>query len=499
MERFILEFFADFFTDLILIPWLGTLHPFDMEKLKQIHMIAISGVGMAALAHLLQEAGHQVSGSDGEIFPPMSTLLAKASIVCKKGFHPDHIDPKTDIVIIGNAVSRDNTEVLATIARGIPYYSLPQALRLFFLEERTPLVVVGTHGKTTTTSQLAFMLASAGVDPSFMVGGLMKNFNANARLGKGNYFVIEGDEYNSAFFDQGAKFLHYKPTCAILTSVELDHVDLYPNVAAIQNVFKRFVHLIPPNGFLVVHHEPSVLDVAREADCPWVSYGLHPDCDWYANNITFGEGGASFDFFFRHTPMGSAKSSLIGEHNVKNMLATIALCHHLGIPMESILNGVRLFKGIARRQEVVAEVRDILIMDDFAHHPTAISETLSALRLRYPTRRLWAVFEPRSASSRRNIFQKAFATAFQKADYTILAELFAPEKVPLAERLNVVNLVVDIKAGGKEAYWIPTADEIVSFLAKEAKPGDLVCVMSSGGFGGIYAKLAAALQSRDME
>ena len=460
-------------------------------------MIAISGVGMAALAQLLQAAGHQVSGSDKEIFPPMSLLLDSAGIVCKNGFHPDHIDPKTEIVIIGNAVSRDNPEVLATIARGLPYYSLPQALSLFFLAERTPLVVVGTHGKTTTTSQLAFTLTSAGQDPSIMVGGLMKNFNTNARLGKGDYFVIEGDEYNSAFFDRDAKFLHYRPHCAILTSVELDHVDIYPNVSAILDVFKRFVRLIPPEGFLVVHHNPSVLGVAKEAACPWVTYGLHPDSDWTAGNIVFGEDGTLFDLFFRKEQMGSVKSALIGEHNIQNTLATIALCHHLGIPMASILDGIRLFKGIARRQDIVGEVDHILIIDDFAHHPTAILETLSALRLRYPTRRLWAVFEPRSASSRRNVFQKGFASAFQKADRTILANIFAPENVPEAERLNLNDLISDIKAAGKAAYLIPTADEIVAFLSKEAQPGDLVCMMSSGGFCGIYEKLIAALKARN--
>jgi len=451
---------------------------------------------MAALAQLLQEAGHHVSGSDKEIFPPMSTLLESAGIVCKNGFHPDHIDSKTEIVIIGNAVSRDNPEVIATVERGLPYYSLPQALSHFFLVDHTPLVVVGTHGKTTTTSQLAFTLTSAGKDPSIMVGGLMKNFNTNARLGKGEYFVVEGDEYNSAFFDQGAKFLHYRPHCAILTSVELDHVDIYPNVSAIEDVFKRFVRLIPPEGFLVVNHNPAVLDIAKEATCPWVSYGLHPDCDWTAGNIIFGEEGTSFDLFFFRKKMGSVQSKLIGEHNIQNTLATIALCHHLGIPMESILEGIRLFKGIARRQDIVGEVDGILIIDDFAHHPTAISETLSALRLRYPARRLWAVFEPRSASSRRNIFQEGFVSAFQKADCAILTNIFAPAKVPEAERLNLHHLVSAIKAAGTEAYLIPTADGIVAFLIKEARPGDLVCIMSSGGFDGIYKKLAVALQSR---
>jgi UDP-N-acetylmuramate: L-alanyl-gamma-D-glutamyl-meso-diaminopimelate ligase len=466
-----------------------------METPKHIHMIAISGVGMAALAGLLKAAGHHVVGSDKAIFPPMSTLLEQAGILCKNGFDPGHIDPKTDLVIIGNAVSRDNPEVLAATQRGIPYYSLPQALSLFFLTERMPLVVVGTHGKTTTTSQLAFLLASAGWDPSVMVGGIMKNFNTNSRLGKGAHFVIEGDEYNSAFFDQGAKFLHYRPHHAILTSVELDHCDIYPDFSSIQNAFRQFVRLIPKYGFLVAHHDPSVMEVAKEAACPWVTYGLHPECDWQATEIQFGEEGTRFDLVYKHQTIGVVKSPLIGQHNVKNTLANIALTYHLGVGLPAILEGVRCFAGVARRQEIVKVVRDIIIMDDFAHHPTAITETMQALRLRYPKRRLWAVFEPRSASSRRNIFQKEFALAFQNADCTVLADLFAPEKVPMEQRLRPEEVIADVNASGKRGFFIPTSDEIIAFLSKELTPGDLVCIMSSGGFGGIYTKLADALQN----
>ncbi len=458
-------------------------------------MIAISGVGMAALAGLLKEAGHQVAGSDTAIFPPMSALLEKAGIVCKNGFHPNHIDPSTDCVIIGNAVSRDNPEVAETVARSLPYYSLPQALRLFFLEGHLPLVVAGTHGKTTTASLLSFVLTAGGLDPSVMVGGVMKNFDANYRLGIGNYFVVEGDEYNSAFFDKGPKFLHYQPHHAILTSVEQDHIDIYPDLDAMKNAFKQFVRLVPREGLLVASHdEPSVLEVTQEAVCPVVTYGFHTDADWQAREIQFGNALTRFNLFHRNEKLGTVESPLVGRHNIKNTLAVAALTDHLGLPQEVILNGIRRFEGVARRQEIVGEVRNILIIDDFAHHPTAIAETLFALHARYPTRRLWAVFEPTSASSRRKIFQKEFVTAFEEADCTILAALFAPEKIPAAQRLDTEQVILDLKGRGKEGFFIPTVDQIVSFLSEQLKPNDMVCIMSSRGFGGIHAKLMDCLK-----
>ncbi len=464
-----------------------------MKKPQQIHITAIAGVGMAALAGLLKEAGHQVIGSDTAIFPPMSTLLEKAGITCKNGFAPEHINAATDCVIIGNAVSSNNPEVVETIARGLPYYSLPQALGQFFLEGHRSLVVTGTHGKTTTTSLLSFVLTSAGLDPSVMVGGIMKNFNTNYRLGKGDYFVVEGDEYNSAFFDREAKFLHYRPYHAILTSVEQDHVDLYPDLVAIQNAFKKFVRLIPKEGFLVASHESAVLEVVKEAVCPVVTYGLG-EGDWQARDIAFGGESTRFNLFFRDQEIGQVASPMIGRHNIKNTLAVIALATHLGVSFEAILKGIREFLGVARRQDIVGEVRDILVIDDFAHHPTAIAETLFALHAKYAGRRLWAIFEPTSASSRRNVFQQEFVTAFLEADCTILADLFSPGNLPMDQRLNPAQVIADVKAGGKEGFFIPTVDQILAFLAEQLRPGDIVCIMSSRGFGGIHARLIAQLQ-----
>ncbi len=467
-----------------------------IDTIRKIHLIAISGVGMAAIAGLLKEAGYDVSGSDAGIFPPMSTLLERAAIPCKIGFDPSHIDPDTDCVIIGNAVSKDNAEVVETLRRGIPYYSMPQALSTFFLNERKSLVVSGTHGKTTTSSLLSFVMTAGGLDPGVMVGGIIKNFNTNHLLGKGTHFVIEGDEYNTAFFDKGPKFLHYRPHCAILTSIELDHTDIYADLNAIKSAFKQFVRLIPSEGLLVASHEPAVLEVIKEADCQTTTYGFHPTATWHADAIYSADGYTCFDLFHHHKKVAAVQSPMIGRHNIKNTLAVIALTHHLGLSLDAILNGIRLFQGVARRQDIVGEVNDIIVMDDFAHHPTAITETFLALRLRYPTKRLWAVFEPKSASSRRNVFQKEFVTAFMSADVTIMANLFAPEKLPEEIRLHPEQIIQDLSALGKEGYFIPTSDEIVSFLADQLIPGDLVCIMSSGGFGGIYTKLVSSLKEK---
>jgi UDP-N-acetylmuramate: L-alanyl-gamma-D-glutamyl-meso-diaminopimelate ligase len=468
----------------------------QVQRIRKIHLIAISGVGMAAIAGLLKEAGFQVSGSDAGVFPPMSTLLERAGIPCKIGFDPSHIDPDTDCVIIGNAVSADNLEVVETLRRGIPYYSMPEALRLFFLNDRKPLVVSGTHGKTTTSSLLSFVLTAGGLDPGVMVGGIMKNFNTNHLLGKGSHFVIEGDEYNTAFFDKGPKFLHYRPYHAILTSIELDHTDIYASLDAIKDAFRQFVRLLPKDGLLVASDDPAVLEVIKEASCQTTTYGFHPEADWQADGIYSAEGLTCFDLLHHHEKIATVKSPMIGRHNIKNTLAVIALTHHIGLSLDAILNGIRLFQGVARRQDIVGEVNDIIVMDDFAHHPTAITETFLALRLRYPTKRLWAVFEPKSASSRRNVFQKEFVTAFASADVTILANVFASEKLAEEIRLHPRQVIQDLSALGKEGYFIPTADEIVSFLVDRLKPNDLVCIMSSGGFGGIYTKLVTGLKEK---
>jgi UDP-N-acetylmuramate: L-alanyl-gamma-D-glutamyl-meso-diaminopimelate ligase len=451
---------------------------------------------MAALAGLLKKAGHAVTGSDTQIYPPMSTLLQEAGIPCKIGYDPAHIEPSTDLVIIGNAVGKTNPEVVATLERGLPTLSMPAALGEFFLKGKQSLVVAGTHGKTTTSSLLAWVLTSAGRDPGMMIGGWVKNFNSNHRLGEGDYFVVEGDEYDTAFFDKGPKFLHYQPRHAILTSIEFDHGDIYPDLAAIKQAFRKFVALLPAEGLLVAAAgDPAIGEVVKGAGCRIETYGIDEEADWQAEQIEMTGDLLSFDVFYRRKKMGTIRSPLVGRHNLKNSLAVIALAHRIGVPWEKIADGVLRFEGVKRRQEIVGEVRAILIIDDFAHHPTAIAETLAALRLRYPSRRLWAVFEPRSATSRRNVFQKEFVTALAAADRIILADLFAPEKIPAEQRLHPEQIISDLAALGKSALFLSTPDQIVSELVKSLQPGDVVCVMSSGGFGGIHQKLISRLNS----
>ncbi|MFQ5781391.1 MAG: UDP-N-acetylmuramate--L-alanine ligase, partial [Nitrospiria bacterium] len=409
---------------------------------KHIHMIAICGTGMAALAGLLKKAGHHVTGSDTAIYPPMSTFLEKAAIVCKNGYDPDHIDPQTDLVIVGNAVSGENPEVVEALRRKLPTLSLASAVKEYFLSKRQSLVVAGTHGKTTTSSLLGWVLTSAGCDPSMLIGGWVRNLDSNHRLGAGPLFVIEGDEYDTAFFDKGPKFLHYRPHHAILTSIEFDHADIFPDLSAVKDAFKRFVRLLPPDGLLLAGAgDKDVFEVTRGLPCRVEAYGTEMDdslqrmgIDWLAESIKVTEDLIQFDVLYQQKKLGTIQSPLFGRHNIKNTLAVVALAHHLSLPWEKIKEGVRQFQGIKRRQEIVGVVRDILIIDDFAHHPTAIAETLAALRLRYPARRLWVVFEPRSATSRRNTFQASFVDAFKNADRIILSDLFAPEKIPEGER-----------------------------------------------------------------
>ncbi len=475
-----------------------------MIKAERIHMIAICGTGMAALAGLLKKAGHQVSGSDQAVYPPMSTLLEHAGIPCKQGFDPTHIDPETERVIIGNAVSKDNVEVLETIRRKLPYLSMASALEQFFLKGKRALVVSGTHGKTTTSSLLASVLTSAGRDPGAMIGGWVKNFDSNHRLGEGENFVVEGDEYDTAFFDKEPKFLHYHPHQAILTGIEYDHADIFESLTVIKNHFKKFVELIPAEGrLLIASGSPEIESIVTGLVCPVERYGtaldetlLQDRCEWWADSVKAQEEGLDFKVWYRGKEMGTIRSPLIGRHNLNNTLAVIGLTHHLGLSWPEIQKGIATFLGVKRRQEIIGTENDIIVMDDFAHHPTAISETLGALRLKYPSRRLWVIFEPRSATSRRNVFQDAFVKAFLTADRIVIADLHAPEKISLDRRLSPQKVVSDLVARGKEARFIPGPDEIVTALLKDLSPGDLVCIMSCGGFGGIHQKLLAQLKAK---
>jgi UDP-N-acetylmuramate: L-alanyl-gamma-D-glutamyl-meso-diaminopimelate ligase len=462
----------------------------ESKDIKNIYLIAICGTGMAALAGLLKGAGHRVSGSDINIYPPMSTLLENAKIPVLPGYRKENITDDIDLVIVGNAVSKTNEEVQAVLRAGLDYTSFPAAIARFFLDGRKSLVVTGTHGKTTTTSLLSWVLEASGRKPGFMVGGWLKNFNNNHQVPKGKYFVTEGDEYDSAFFDKGPKFLHYRPDASILTSIEFDHVDIFEDLDQIKDVFRKYVSLIHPNGVILAKHaDANVQDVLRNAVCNIETYGFLDGADWLIEDYRFDIGYCFFSLSYQGVKKGEFQLAMIGRHNVENAAAVAALCFNLGLTANEINYALKTFQGIKRRQEVVGVKNGITVLDDFAHHPTAIHLTLEAVKEAYPKRRLWAVFEPRSATSRSKVFEQDLPDSFLAADRVIIAGLFAPEKISKEGRLDPKQVVTRLREKGCNAHFIEEVDSIVAFMAKNTASGDVVLVMSSGGFGGIHRKI----------
>jgi UDP-N-acetylmuramate: L-alanyl-gamma-D-glutamyl-meso-diaminopimelate ligase len=467
-----------------------------VAELRHIHLIAICGVGMSALAGMLQARGFRVTGSDQNVYPPMSTQLEALGIDLRQGFSPDHLADHPDLIVVGNAVSRSNPEVQTMLAQGIPFLSFPQALAEFFLLDRHPIVVVGTHGKTTTASLLAWILESAGLDPSYMIGGLPRNFGTNYKLGNSAFFVVEGDEYDTAFFDKGPKFLHYRPRTAILTSIEFDHADIYRDLDHVKEAFRRFVRILPSDGYLAAGVDfPHVVDLLASAPCRWEGYGFADQVHWRAGHVEVDEEATRFLVQHQHQRIGMFRWTSVGHHNIQNALGVIAVARHLGLSFDAIRAGLQSFAGVKRRQEVRGVVREITVIDDFAHHPTAIRETLAALRAKYHGRHLWAVFEPRSATSRRATFQQDFVGAFAEADRVVIAGLFSPDGIPPDARLSPERLAHEIACrGAKDAVYLPEVGAIVDHVATGARAGDVVVIMSNGGFGGIHEKLLEALR-----
>ncbi|HLN88192.1 MAG TPA: Mur ligase family protein, partial [Candidatus Limnocylindrales bacterium] len=407
---------------------------------SHIHLIAVCGVGMASLAGLLQSRGYRVTGSDQNVYPPMSTYLGEIGIEVLTGYSAEHLVPRPDLVVIGNAISRGNPEAETVISHNLAHISFPQALGEFLIGSRRSLVIAGTHGKTTTSALAAWVLTAAGLDPGFFVGGVPLNFGSGWRVGGGSHVVLEGDEYDTAFFDKGPKFLHYRPTDVILTSVEFDHADIYRDLDHVKSAFARLIEIIPADGTLVVCSDyPAAVSVAQAAKSKCVSYGEIGD--WTVTDVQFREGRSFFIPCYKGRAEGPLEAAVIGRHNVMNALAVYAMGRALGIEREQLLDGFRTFKGVKRRQEVRGERRGVLVIDDFAHHPTAVRETIDAVRAAYAGRRLWAIFEPRSNTSKRNIFEKEFAAALALADQVLVANVFQPEKVPEGERLSVESLV----------------------------------------------------------
>lgn len=450
---------------------------------------------MGALAGMLVSSGYRVSGSDDQIYPPMSTQLQDLGIELKLGYRPENLEPSPDLVIVGNAISRTHPEAQAMLARGLPYLSFPQALYEFYLADRHPLVVTGTHGKTTTSALTAWLSEAGGQDPSFMVGGILINYGRNYKLGSGPAFVVEGDEYDTAFFDKRPKFLHYAPRTAILTSVEYDHADIYPNLEAVVEAFRQFVALIPSEGLLLAcGDDPLVRQLAGQARCRIEAYGLDPAHFWSARDVWYDESGTHFLLCREGQGVGRFHSPLWGAHNLRNTLAAIGVALSQGVAPEEISRGLEGFHGVRKRQEIRGEVAGILVLDDFAHHPTAVFETLRAVRGRFPGRRLWAVFEPRTNTSRRKVFQEAYARAFDPADRVIVAPVNTPQKVPPEERFSPEQLARDLRAQGKEALHLPDIEQILDYLGQELRRGDVVLAMSNGDFDDLHARLLSRLR-----
>ena len=462
----------------------------EPKGIKNIYLIAICGTGMAALAGLLKKAGHSVTGSDANIYPPMSILLNDAGIEIFPGYKKENIFKDIDLVIVGNAVSKTNEEVQAVIEAGIPYTSFPAALSQFFLEGKKSLVVTGTHGKTTTTSLLSWVLESSNRKPGFMVGGWLKNFDTNYQVSQGEYFVTEGDEYDSAFFDKGPKFLHYRPDASILTSIEFDHADIFNDLEQIKQVFRDYVGLIKPDSVMLVKSDDNnIREVIKSASCNIETYGYDEAAEWRIESYRFEKGFGHFSLAFKNQHRGDFELAMIGRHNVENAAAVAGLCFNLGLTKDEINEGFRTFKGVKRRQEIVGEKKGITVIDDFAHHPTAIDLTIDAVKKAYPGQKVWAVFEPRSATSRRKVFEDSFPNSFLKADRVIFSRLFAPEKIKEEERLDIEGVAASICELGGIADYIPQVDDIVEFITKNSKAGNVILVMSSGGFGGIHQKI----------
>lgn len=469
----------------------------DPRRVRRIHLVGVAGTGMGALAGMLKAAGYEVTGSDQNVFPPMSEMLAAWGIPVLTPYGPANLDAaKPDLVIIGNVLRRVNPEATEVRARRIPQMSFPAALGSLFLRDRHPIVVAGTHGKTTTAALLAHVLVAAGRDPSFLVGGVTRNYAASFRLGAGREFVVEGDEYDTAYFDKGPKFLHYRPRTAILTSVEFDHADIYRDLAHYESAFERFVRLLPPDGLLAVSAAyPNALRLARACPARVVTYRVSgKSADYAARGLMFGPEGARFEVVEGGRALVEARLPLGGAHNVENALGVVAAARGLGLAFEEIRASLATFAGVRRRQEVRAEVGGVTVIDDFAHHPTAVRETIAAVRGLYPGRRLWAVFEPRSNTSRRNIHQEEYARAFTGAARVSLKVPEPHDMVPADQQLDVGKLVAALRAQGIDAAAETQVDTLVEQVARGTQPGDVILAMSNGAFGGFLGKLLAALE-----
>jgi len=465
------------------------------------HLIGICGTAMASLAGMLAARGHRVTGSDENVYPPMSTMLESIGIQIMRGYAAVNLTPAPDCVVVGNAIPRGNPEVEETLERRLAYRSLPEVLKEEFIRGRRSLVIAGTHGKTTTTSLAAWVIDQAGLNPSFLVGGVVQNFGVSFRVTDSDYFVIEGDEYDTAYFDKGPKFMHYLPEIAAVNNIEFDHADIYQDLDAVKLAFRRLMNLVPANGKLIVGWDsPPVREVVasfgQKLFTQLETFGTCDDAKWQARDISYSDGLTRFNVYRDGSEWATFSTPLIGEFNVRNCLAVIVAADAWGIERQTITEALASFKSVRRRCEVRGEVNGITVIDDFAHHPTAVRETLAALKVKYKDRRLVAVFEPRSRTSAHATFQQRYIDAFAPADYVIVSRVYdAHRAAEMGGVLDIEKLIEDIAAQEKLAHAITDVDEIVNALKTELRSGDVVTIMSNGGFGGIHEKLLAALSA----
>jgi UDP-N-acetylmuramate: L-alanyl-gamma-D-glutamyl-meso-diaminopimelate ligase len=466
------------------------------------HLIGICGTAMAALAGMLQARGHHVTGSDENVYPPMSTMLASLGISVMQGYEAEHLETVPNCVIVGNAIPRGNAEVEAMLNRKLLYRSQAEVVKEEFIRGRRSLVVAGTHGKTTTTSIAAWLMDQGGLEPTFLIGGVAQNFGVSFRVTNSDYFIIEGDEYDTAYFDKGPKFMHYLPEIAIVNNIEFDHADIYNDIAAVKLAFRRFMNLVPANGKLIAGWDSEqvrevVASLGQRLFTQLETFGTGEDAKWQLRELDFSGELSTFTVTREGKEWGKFQTPLIGDFNLLNCLAVIIAADTWGVNREVIAAALRTFKNVRRRAEIRGEEQGVTVIDDFAHHPTAVRETLRGLRNRYRERRLIAVFEPRSWSSRLAVFQDEYANAFEPADYVVIASVFDSGKVAeKGKSLNTRKLIEDISQQNKPAIALPGADEIITHLLPQFRAGDVVAIMSNGGFGGIHEKLLAALKER---
>jgi len=458
------------------------------DIVNKIHLIAICGTGMGALAGMLKDKGFTITGSDKNIYPPMSTFLQEKGINIFNGFSSSNLDHNPDLIIVGNAVSKDNPEVKTFLEKKIPFCSMPQAIQHFFGKTQNLVLITGTHGKTTTSSLISWILYNSKLEPGFFIGGILKNFSRNYNIGSGNFFVVEGDEYDTAFFDKNPKFLHYLPDQTVITSIEFDHADIYKDISQIINSFERLLNNLKQDSFLIANiSDPIIKKLINNKKCNIETYGTD-DSIWKITKKIIEPPWTKFELYYKNELFDTYKTPLMGNHNLLNTVSAIAVLNNLKIDKKNINEGLKNFKGVKRRQEVYGVVNGITVMDDFAHHPTAVRETIKAIRPFY-NGKIFAVFEPRTNSSRRNVFQNIYPDSFNDADIICTIKPPLLEKIPENERFSSQQLTIDLKKKNKDAYYFETSQEIINFVKKNASKEDIILVMSNGGFDNICQRL----------